>query len=309
MPQEVVQRNQTSFDNRAGDAPAPEQNFEQTVTTEGQQPATPPADGGGENTPPATPPEGSTEGQPEGGAAEPDSAEKFAEALLQRLGQVQQQPGQQPQQPQQPELSFEDQVAQQREQVTTGLQEQVAGIVEQQTALQQKLETGDVDMQTYMVQREALNEQKWEAQRAADAQLLKVDNDLARYQERQESEAMNARAQYAQENPDFVEMYSSGQLQQVLSDPKLSPVLGGSPAAAHQYLKSQALQSENEQLKAQLAQAQQTQQQAISAAAQNPHQKVGTTGGGNAPTPPPRGDSNNPTDSMMAALQRTRQSV
>lgn len=309
----AVRKDTTSYENNTDDN-APEQNFESEYTEEpqGQQPEAPVQPEGDKVEDGSTPnPEDKTATEPPSGA--PDSQQpgddysdpkKFAAALLEQLGQAKQ--SQTAEQAAQPEASPQDVLAQRRQEVTAGLTDTVKSVEEQLGGLQQKMESGDIDLQTYMVQRESLNEQKWDAQRQADAEILKIDNEVSRIEERMQQEVASARQSYAEENPDFVDMYQSGELQQVMQDPRLSSVFGNNPAAAHQYIRSQKLNSENEQLKARLAELEKAQQTAISSAAQNPHKKIGTTGSGTAPTPPARQQKNSPTDSMLEAMRKVR---
>ncbi len=284
-------------------APAPEAQTQEGAvkTEEGKTAQAQPEEGA-----PAESSQTGQEAQPESEQkAELSPEERIAAAIEQRLqakAQTEQATAEGPE-----DVDFETQLTQQKEQAQTQASEQLKQIDEQKTKLSEQLENGDIELNKYLAENEKLTQQRYDTQREADKQMLSIDNQLSQHQRDLQNQIRSAREAYIQQNPDFAEMYESGQISEALRDPQVRNVMGDNPAAVHQYLRASNLSKENESLRQQLAQLQEQQQSAIKQSAANPSAKVGTQTGGAHPTQTTQQSPNSTgEDPMVAALRAAR---
>lgn len=238
----------------------------------------------------------------EAGKTELSPEERIAQAIEQRLSSKAQAEKATAEEPE--DVNFEVQVNQQKEELQKSVNEQLQKIDEQKQSLSEKLENGDIELNKYLAENEKLTQQRYDAQREADRNLLSLDNKLEQHNQSVQGQIRAAREAYTQQNPDFIEKYQSGQINEALRDPQIRNVFGDNPAAVHQYLRSTELQQENQTLKQQLEELKKQQESAIKSSAANPNAKVGTQSGGNHPTNQQSGPSAE--DPMVAALRAAR---
>lgn len=317
MGNNAVRRGTTTVSN-TDDNPSQEQNYEAEYTQEAPKTETPPAQEAektaegntqeAKKTAEGNTQEGDTGGEnnSDGSPAQAGQAmdpEQFAAALAKHLGQNPQQQNQAEEQgPPDPES--------QKTEIQQSVQQRVEEIEGKRQELQKQMDEGDIDPQQYIVQSEQLTQQRYETERDADRQITAIDSQLAVQQQQAEQQQQQARAQYAEQNPDFIQMYESGELQQAMQDPQLQSVFGDNPAAAHQYLRSQKLSTENTELKQQIETLKQAQAASVQGAAQDPNRNVGRTSGDNHPkTTQEATQGSTAEDTMLAALRSSRQGV
>lgn len=246
----------------------------------------------------------SQEAQPqEGQQAETPLEQRVAEEVMTRMQQNAQAQTNASEEPE--DVAFEAQIQQQREELESQANEQVSQIDQKKAELYEKLENGDIQTNQYLAENERLNNQKSQIEREADRNIMNLDSQLNQHKSAIESQIQTDRSKYAQQHPEFVEMYNKGVISQAMQDPFVRNVYGDNPAAVFEMVKGQTLQKENEQLKTELATLREQQNQAVSQAASNPNSKVGTQTGGMHPTT----NQNQPTggdDPMLSAMRSVR---
>ena len=246
------------------------------------------------------------EGEPaaQGDQPEADGTERFIQALLDKLETKSKADRQTASEPE--DIAFDQQIEQQKEEVQIEAQKQLTQVDQQLLDLQSKLESGDLEVNQYLVQADRLKESKYGIERNLDKQLMHFDNQIQRHHDQIEQQVRRDRETYAQGNPDFVERYNSGQIQEAMRDPKVRNVFGDNPAAVNEYLRAQTFAQENESLKAEIAKLKQTQQTAVAREADAAGSKVGKSAGVNQTKTTPQAGRGDPHAPYLALLEQIR---
>lgn len=245
-----------------------------------------------------------TEGQP--AETQVDQTAAQLEKLLARLNEVSEGKKEAERADAQPEsVSYLSQLDQQEEQINERYMPEIEALKQQRQDIWSKIESGDEDSVAGFRKSEELGDQLHQAQLAMREELNGIQRQRELAQRDADMAVREYRNRYAQENPDFVERYQSGEIQQAMQDPTVKSVFGDNPAAVNEHLKARTLSQENEALKAQLAELQKAQQQSV--ASQTGAKTVGTGSLQNtnrAITKPKTGDT--AAAGMFQALQEAR---
>ena len=230
-----------------------------------------------------------------------DSADRFMNALLERLETKQKAETQAAEEPQ--DIAQEQQIEKQKEEIQTEANVQLQALEQEKAALRKQIEAGELDPEKFAIENDRINEQRYSVREGMRDQVRTLDQELALLERDRQQSMRQHRESYAQNNPDFIQRYQSGEIQQAMQDPQVRSVLGNNPAAVNEYIKARALQQENETLKQQVANLQDKQQQAISKGAEDPGKHVAKQAGVNQHKPPAASSHK---DGMMAALEAFR---
>lgn len=237
------------------------------------------------------------------GEVKDDPTERFVQALLDKLdtkNKADRQSGETMQ-----DVAFDQQIEQQREEAYMQAQKQLADTDQKLLDLQAKLESGDLEVSQYLLKADALKDAKHSVERNLDKQMMHFDNQIQRHQDRIEQDIRKHRESYAQANPDFVQNYQSGKIQEAMQDPQIRNVFGDNPAAVNEHLRAQQFAQENQSLKARIAELEKTQQAAIKKGAEEP-KHVGKSAGTNQHKTAPQAGRQDPNAAYLALLEQMR---